>query len=81
VGDHPDVLKQPEEFLKLQGIDLVVEARYGDVAESIMEYQRQHGIQLVLLGAFSHSKIHQFFLGSITTTIFRNLNVPMIVAK
>lgn len=81
VGDHPDVLTEPAEFLKLQGLDVVVEARYGDVAESIMEYQRQHGIQLVLLGAFSHSKIHQFFLGSITTTIFRNLNVPMIVAK
>ncbi|MHA3051373.1 universal stress protein [Acinetobacter sp. ANC 4640] len=81
VGDHPEVLKEPEQFLKTQGLDVVVEARYGDVAESIMEYQRQHGIQLVLLGAFSHSKIHQFFLGSITTTIFRNLNVPLIVAK
>ncbi|WP_228304033.1 hypothetical protein, partial [Acinetobacter baumannii] len=24
----------------------------------------------IVLGAFSHSKIHQFFLGSIATTIF-----------
>lgn len=81
VGDHPDILQEPEGFLRSHGIDVVSEARYGDVAENIMDYQRQHGIQLVLLGAFSHSKIHQFFLGSITTTIFRNLNVPLIVVK
>ncbi|MFT4022067.1 MAG: universal stress protein, partial [Acinetobacter sp.] len=72
VGDHPEIVKEPEEFLKSHDINVVVETRYGDVAENIMDYQRQHGIQLLLLGAFSHSKIHQFFLGSITTTIFRN---------
>jgi K+-sensing histidine kinase KdpD len=48
---------------------------------NILEYQREHDIQLIVLGAFSHSKIHQFFLGSITTTIFRNANVPLLVAK
>ncbi|EPJ8057822.1 hypothetical protein ACFMKF_26480, partial [Acinetobacter baumannii] len=26
-------------------------------------------------------KIHQFFLGSIATTIFRNATVPLLVAK
>ncbi|WP_343596317.1 universal stress protein [Acinetobacter sp.] len=81
VGDHPDILHEPETFLRSQGINVISETRYGDVAENIMDYQRQHGIQLLLLGAFSHSKIHQFFLGSITTTIFRNLNVPLIVVK
>ena len=81
VGDHPDVLTEPAEFLKSQGLDVVVEARYGDVAENILDYQREHGIQLIVLGAFSHSKIHQFFLGSITTSIFRNSTVPLLVAK
>ena len=47
----------------------------------ILEYQREHDIQLIVLGAFSHSKIHQFFLGSITTNIFRNSTVPLLVAK
>nr|HRM31220.1 universal stress protein [Acinetobacter johnsonii] len=53
----------------------------GDVAENILEYQNEHGIQLIVLGAFSHSKIHQFFLGSIATTIFRNAKVPLLVAR
>lgn len=81
VGDHPQVLKDPEEFLTQSGIDVISVYRYGDVSENILEYQRELGIQLIVMGAFSHSKIHQFFLGSITTTIFRNVDVPLLVAK
>jgi hypothetical protein len=45
VGDHPEVLKEPEEFLSHAGLDVVTVYRYGDVAENILEYQREHGIQ------------------------------------
>jgi len=81
VGDHPEMLAEPEKYLKDAGLDVIPIYRYGDVAQNILEYQREHDIQLIVLGAFSHSKIHQFFLGSITTTIFRNANVPLLVAK
>lgn len=81
VGDHPEVLKDPEEFLKNAGLDVITVYRYGDVAENILEYQQELGIQMIVLGAFSHSKIHQFFLGSIATSIFRNATVPLLVAK
>ncbi|MDM1756452.1 MULTISPECIES: universal stress protein [Acinetobacter] len=81
VGDHPEILNEPANRLKEAGLDVVIEYRYGDVAENILDYQNQHQIQLIVLGAFSHSKIHQFFLGSVTTTIFRNANVPLLVVK
>ena len=81
VGDHPEILNEPEHFLKEAGLDVVTVYRYGDVAQNILEYQQEHGIQIIVLGAFSHSKIHQFFLGSIATTIFRNATVPLLVAK
>lgn len=81
VGDHPEMLAEPEKYLTDAGLEVMSIYRYGDVAQNILEYQREHNIQLIVLGAFSHSKIHQFFLGSITTTIFRNANVPLLVAK
>lgn len=81
VGDHPEILNEPSQRLRAAGLDVVAEYRYGDVAENILDYQNQQQIQLIVLGAFSHSKIHQFFLGSVTTTIFRNSTVPLLVAK
>lgn len=81
VGDYPEVLNTPSQFLRDAGVDVVVEYRYGDVAENILEYQQEHQIQLIVLGAYSRSKVKQFFLGSITTNIFRNSTVPLLVAK
>ncbi|MEG2474127.1 universal stress protein [Acinetobacter sp.] len=81
VGDHPEILNEPMQYLKDAGLDVVTEYRYGDVAENILLYQQEQDIQLIVLGAFSHSKIHQFFLGSIATTIFRNSAVPLLVVK
>ncbi len=81
VGDHAEILNEPLNYLKEAGLDVIPEYRYGDVSENILAYQQEHGIQLIVLGAFSHSKIHQFFLGSIATTIFRNSKVPLLVVK
>ena len=81
VGDHPEVLEIPTEFLHNAGLNVVVEYRYGDVAENILDYQNEHQIQLIVLGAYSRSRVRQFFLGSITTNIFRNSPVPLLVAK
>ena len=79
VGDYPEILNEPTQFLKNSGMDVVVEYRYGDIADNILDYQAQHQIQLIVLGAFSHSKIRQFFLGSVTTKIFRSATVPLLV--
>ena len=81
VGDHAEILNEPLQYLTQAGLEVVPQYRYGDVAENILSYQQEQGIQLIVLGAFSHSKIHQFFLGSIATTIFRNSKVPLLVAK
>ena len=81
VGDHPEVLEIPTEYLHNAGLNVVVEYRYGDVAENILDYQNEHQIQLIVLGAYSRSRVRQFFLGSITTNIFRNSPVPLLVAK
>lgn len=81
VGDHIEVLEQPIAALTQAGLSVVPANRFGHVADEILDYQREHDIQLIVMGAFSHSKIRQFFLGSIATTIYRNTNIPLLVAK
>lgn len=81
VGDHVAVVEEPSLRLNQAGFNVVTEVRFGDVAETILAYQQELGIRLILIGAFSHSKLHQFFLGSITTSIFRSSSVPLLVAK
>lgn len=79
--EESQVLDEPAAYFQQHGIDVVKEYRRGDVAENIIAYQSQHQIQFVVLGAFSTNRIQQFFLGSITTKVFRNVHVPLIVVK
>lgn len=79
VGDQNNILEPVAERLAAAGFDLQVEYIYGEVAEALLQYQTQHDIQLMVMGAFSHSKLHQFFLGSTTLKIFKNSDVPMLV--
>ncbi len=81
VGNLDDILQMPAQQLREAGYMVETAYRYGDVAESILSYQQEHDLELMVLGAFSHSKIHQLFLGSIATTIFRKTSVPLLVAK
>jgi len=39
----------------------------GEAVASLTEYQKEHHIDLVMMGAFSHGKIHGFMFGSFTT--------------
>ena len=82
VGESKEhVLDEPTQYFQEHGIDVITEYRDGDVAENIIDYQNTHQIQFVILGAFSTSKIQQFFLGSITTKVFRSVNLPLIVVR
>lgn len=82
VGDTQEhILDEPAQYFQEHGIDVITEYRQGDVADNIIDYQHEHQIQFIVLGAFSTSKLQQFFLGSITTDVFRSVHVPLIVVR
>ncbi|OUY07078.1 universal stress protein [Acinetobacter populi] len=81
VGDQNGILDQAIDYLNFAGIKVHSEYLYGDVAETLLDYQKQHAIGLMVMGAFSHSKLHQFFLGSTTLKIFKESDVPMLVTR
>ncbi len=79
VGDENGILDQPMDYLSFSGLDVRAEYRYGDVAETLLSYQQEHDLHLMVMGAFSHSRLHQFFLGSTTLKIFQASDVPLLV--
>ncbi|MEC7120360.1 MAG: universal stress protein [Pseudomonadota bacterium] len=41
--------------------------RQGDVEQTLHAYQAQHQLDLLVMGAYGHSRLRQFFVGSTTT--------------
>lgn len=53
----------------------------GDAEQTLHAYQTQHGIDVVVMGAYGHSRIRQFFVGSTTTGMLRTTTTPLLLLR
>ncbi|RXK88579.1 universal stress protein [Chlorobaculum sp. 24CR] len=53
----------------------------GEVIETLREYQDSHSIELMVMGAYGHSKIRQFFVGSNTTKMIGSSRIPLLLLR
>lgn len=73
--------KNAQQMLKSKGFEVTANFLEGDIFHSLMQYQEQNNIDLIVMGAFAHSKLRQFFVGSNTIKMLENSNVPVVVLK
>tara|TARA_R110000823_G_scaffold174913_1_gene307496 strand:+ start:156 stop:344 length:189 start_codon:yes stop_codon:yes gene_type:complete len=53
----------------------------GDINEQLTRYQQEQNIELIVMGAFGHSRLRQFFVGSNTLKMLENTEVPLIIMR
>jgi nucleotide-binding universal stress UspA family protein len=64
-----------------QGFKVSASLLEGNIFDSLLNYQQQKQIDLLVMGAFSHSKIRQLFLGSNTIRMIERSVSPLIVLR
>lgn len=79
--DHRAQLAWAESTLTDAGHDAVSAIAAGDVQSSLIEYQQKQDIDLLVMGAYGHSRIRQFFVGSTTNNMIINAQVPVLVLR
>ncbi|MDO3388273.1 universal stress protein [Gilvimarinus sp. SDUM040013] len=67
----------------LQGAQLSVESHIisGDPENALVEYQSKNNIELLVLGAYGHSRIRHFIVGSTTTAMICRCRTSMLVLR
>lgn len=63
------------------GFAVTVAELQGGVQESLEEYRKQNGIGLTVMGAYGHSRIRRFFVGSNTTRMITESTVPLLLLR
>jgi len=76
-GKAAQCLSDVESQLKAQGIDATYQTLNGVVETAIAEYVEENSIDLLMLGAYGHSRIRDFLIGSTTTELLRSCHVPV----
>jgi len=53
----------------------------GEVERVLCEYRAEHNIDMLVMGAYGHSVIRRFLVGSTTTSVMRNALVPVLLLR
>lgn len=85
VGDHDGNLVDPEglgRHLALHGISVFFENKdkYSTPEETIMEVAEQQTSDLIIAGAWGHSRITELIMGGTTKSLFLNQKYPVFFA-
>ena len=75
------VLAEAEGPLKDAGFDLTVSPLDGHVDEALVDYQKKHGIDLIVMGAFGHTRIRELVLGSFTSKMLHHTQKPLLLLR
>ena len=70
-----------KELLANNGFDVIDSVLEGNVEKSILEYQEKNSIDIMVIGAYGHSKIRQFFIGSTTTKLLASSKKPVLLLR
>jgi nucleotide-binding universal stress UspA family protein len=53
----------------------------GDAGREILNYAESNAMDLIVMGAFSHSRIHELILGGTTAYIIRKATIPILLNR
>ena len=53
----------------------------GEVEDVLCAYRTEHAIDLIVMGAYGHSKIREFLVGSTTTQLIHQAKIPLLLLR
>lgn len=80
-GDSRALLESARDALTAAGFEVHIAIRAGEVEPTLHAYQAEHGIGLLVMGAYGHSRIRQFLVGSTTTRMIRSTTTPLLLLR
>lgn len=85
VAPHADeaepLLADGRKLLEAHGIPYKQQLQAGDPREQIVRAAAEQGADLVVMGAFGHSRIREVLLGSTTDAVMRTCPLPLLIAR
>lgn len=71
-------LAEADELLKENGISPECQVLNGDVESAVADYADRIEADLLIAGAYGHSRIRKFLIGSTTSELLRSCRIPVL---
>ncbi|MDX1558754.1 MAG: universal stress protein [Marinobacter sp.] len=80
-NDRWEQLKKAEKMLAGLESEITLAIRAGDVEPALHAYQEEQDIDILVMGAYGHSRIRRFLVGSTTTRMLETAKKPLVVLR
>lgn len=80
-GDNATALNLAAETLRQAGYSVHANLQQGDVELLLLAYKKKHHIDLLVMGAYGHSRIRNFIVGSNTVHMMQQTEVPLLLLR
>jgi nucleotide-binding universal stress UspA family protein len=80
-ADTVEQLARARQTLETAGFETPTAILPGEAENVLSRYQQEHDIDLMIMGAYGHSRIRQLLVGSTTTAMIRMSTVPLLLLR
>ena len=74
-------LEEASNIVRQGGFEPICAVLYGNSESAITKYIEQQDIDLLLMGAYGHSRIRQLIIGSTTAQMLRSSHIPVVLFR
>jgi len=79
ISESKQYLRHAADQLEHDGIKVQIEFHEGSPHDYIIDYAKQHGIDLIVMSTHGHGGLKRMLLGSITDKVIRAGEMPVLV--
>lgn len=76
-----EILTEAEEFIAPYHLDVDIQRLKGEASNEILSYAESNNVDLIIMGAFGHSRIHELILGGTTAYVIRKSSIPVLLNR
>jgi nucleotide-binding universal stress UspA family protein len=81
-GDETQaIVEEAQSFLESYDVESDLQVRRGDPSEVIVSYAAEIAADLLVMGAYGHSKVRELVVGSTTTYAINHAPCPVLLAR
>ncbi|MEK9500251.1 universal stress protein [Gaopeijia maritima] len=78
---YQPALDEAAEVFGKAGFEVTTAVVPGEPQTALPRYLEEHDVDLLIMGAYGHSRVHRFFLGSTTTEMLERCTVSLMVLR
>lgn len=81
IEEGENTLKKIEDRCRQKDINIETNILYGTPHQEILEYTKEHDIELIVMGTHGRAGLDRFLLGSVTDKVIRKSDIPVLTTR